>query len=110
MHAQVREIWLSSEDTGAYGRDIGTDIAQLLNRLTLSITEVRARVLAIKAAAMMPPVASCIKQNSSLGTSIFQLVNILYCSTWVSGWLGGNDKSDVNRRTLTGKGQCCAWA
>ena len=30
---QVREIWLSSEDTGAYGRDIGTDIAELLRRM-----------------------------------------------------------------------------
>eukprot|EP00878_Enallax_costatus_P043482 GHUV01051477.1.p1 GENE.GHUV01051477.1~~GHUV01051477.1.p1 ORF type:complete len:377 (+),score=85.49 GHUV01051477.1:1219-2349(+) len=28
----VREIWLSSEDTGAYGRDIGTNIADLLKR------------------------------------------------------------------------------
>ncbi|EAR99465.2 MiaB-like tRNA modifying enzyme, archaeal-type family protein (macronuclear) [Tetrahymena thermophila SB210] len=26
----VKEIWLTSEDTGAYGRDIGTDISQLL--------------------------------------------------------------------------------
>jgi threonylcarbamoyladenosine tRNA methylthiotransferase CDKAL1 len=30
---QVREIWLSSEDTGAYGRDLGTSIAELLRRL-----------------------------------------------------------------------------
>ena len=30
---QVREIWLSSEDTGAYGRDIETDIAVLLRRM-----------------------------------------------------------------------------
>ena len=26
----VKEIWLTSEDTGAYGRDIGTNIAELL--------------------------------------------------------------------------------
>lgn len=26
----VKEIWLTSEDTGAYGRDIGTDIAALM--------------------------------------------------------------------------------
>jgi len=26
----VTEIWLTSEDTGAYGRDINTDIVQLL--------------------------------------------------------------------------------
>eukprot|EP00271_Cylindrocystis_brebissonii_P022639 TRINITY_DN8790_c0_g1_i1.p1 TRINITY_DN8790_c0_g1~~TRINITY_DN8790_c0_g1_i1.p1 ORF type:complete len:899 (+),score=109.62 TRINITY_DN8790_c0_g1_i1:300-2996(+) len=26
----VREVWLSSEDTGAYGRDIGTDLPTLL--------------------------------------------------------------------------------
>lgn len=30
---QVREIWLSSEDTGAYGRDIGTDLPELLRGL-----------------------------------------------------------------------------
>lgn len=29
----VSEIWLSSEDTGAYGIDIGTDIGKLLNAL-----------------------------------------------------------------------------
>jgi threonylcarbamoyladenosine tRNA methylthiotransferase CDKAL1 len=27
---QVREVWLSSEDTGAYGRDIGTNLPALL--------------------------------------------------------------------------------
>lgn len=27
----VREIWLSSEDTGAYGRDLGSNIADLLD-------------------------------------------------------------------------------
>jgi len=30
---QVREIWLSSEDTGAYGRDIGTSLPALLRAL-----------------------------------------------------------------------------
>ncbi|EFN58477.1 hypothetical protein CHLNCDRAFT_19538, partial [Chlorella variabilis] len=30
---QVREIWLSSEDTGAYGRDIGTSLPALLREL-----------------------------------------------------------------------------
>lgn len=29
----MREIWLSSEDTGAYGRDIGTNLPELLNAL-----------------------------------------------------------------------------
>ena len=29
----VTEVWLSSEDTGAYGRDIGTDLAALLATL-----------------------------------------------------------------------------
>lgn len=29
----VREIWLSSEDTGAYGRDIGTNLPELLDRV-----------------------------------------------------------------------------
>ena len=31
---QVREIWLSSEDTGAWGLDLGTSIPALLDRLT----------------------------------------------------------------------------
>lgn len=26
----VREIWLTSEDTGAYGRDLGSNISELL--------------------------------------------------------------------------------
>lgn len=30
---QVREIWLSSEDTGAYGRDIGSSLPELLRAL-----------------------------------------------------------------------------
>ena len=30
---QVREIWLSSEDTGAYGRDIGASLPALLRSL-----------------------------------------------------------------------------
>ncbi|KAK9810648.1 hypothetical protein WJX73_007467 [Symbiochloris irregularis] len=30
---QVREIWLSSEDTGAYGLDIGSNVAQLFDSL-----------------------------------------------------------------------------
>lgn len=29
----MREIWLSSEDTGAYGRDIGSSLPQLLHTL-----------------------------------------------------------------------------
>jgi threonylcarbamoyladenosine tRNA methylthiotransferase CDKAL1 len=33
----VSEVWLSSEDTGAYGRDIGSSIAQLLAALTAAI-------------------------------------------------------------------------
>lgn len=31
--SMVREIWLSSEDTGAYGRDLGIDITLLLQRI-----------------------------------------------------------------------------
>ena len=31
---QVRELWLSSEDTGAYGRDLGTPLPLLLTELT----------------------------------------------------------------------------
>ena len=33
MCLQVREIWLSSEDTGAYGRDIGASLPALLRSL-----------------------------------------------------------------------------
>jgi threonylcarbamoyladenosine tRNA methylthiotransferase CDKAL1 len=35
----VKEIWLTSEDTGAYGRDIGTNIAHLLNLLVDNMPE-----------------------------------------------------------------------
>uniref|UniRef100_A0A8C5EZU5 tRNA-t(6)A37 methylthiotransferase n=1 Tax=Gouania willdenowi TaxID=441366 RepID=A0A8C5EZU5_GOUWI len=35
----VCEIWLTSEDTGAYGRDIGTDLPTLLWRLVEEIPE-----------------------------------------------------------------------
>ena len=33
LPGQVREIWLSSEDTGAYGRDIGTSLPALLRSM-----------------------------------------------------------------------------
>lgn len=36
-----KEIWLASEDTGAYGRDLGTDLGTLLERLT-QVLEARA--------------------------------------------------------------------
>ena len=38
--AQVHELWLSSEDTGAYGRDLGTPLPQLLAALTGVLGEV----------------------------------------------------------------------
>jgi threonylcarbamoyladenosine tRNA methylthiotransferase CDKAL1 len=34
---QVREIWLSSEDTGAYGRDIGTNLPTLLRHMVAQL-------------------------------------------------------------------------
>ncbi|KAK9839714.1 hypothetical protein WJX81_008306 [Elliptochloris bilobata] len=37
---QVRELWLSSEDTGAYGRDLGTPLPQLLAALARVLGEV----------------------------------------------------------------------
>ncbi|KAK2352171.1 CDK5RAP1 protein [Trifolium repens] len=33
----VKEIWLSSEDTGAYGRDIGVNLPTLLNALVAEL-------------------------------------------------------------------------
>ncbi|XP_008807670.1 threonylcarbamoyladenosine tRNA methylthiotransferase-like [Phoenix dactylifera] len=33
----VKEIWLSSEDTGAYGRDIGTNLPVLLNSIVAEL-------------------------------------------------------------------------
>ena len=39
MAVQVREIWLSSEDTGAYGRDIGSSLPELLRLLTTAMRE-----------------------------------------------------------------------
>lgn len=35
----VCEIWLTSEDTGAYGRDVGTDLPTLLWRLVEEVPE-----------------------------------------------------------------------
>ncbi len=35
--SKVREIWLSSEDTGAYGRDIGTNIGALVTRMAQAL-------------------------------------------------------------------------
>ncbi|XP_032809007.1 threonylcarbamoyladenosine tRNA methylthiotransferase isoform X2 [Petromyzon marinus] len=35
----VRELWLTSEDTGAYGRDLGTDLPTLLWRLVDTVPD-----------------------------------------------------------------------
>mmetsp|Transcript_11716 Transcript_11716/g.11771 ORF Transcript_11716/g.11771 Transcript_11716/m.11771 type:complete len:525 (+) Transcript_11716:136-1710(+) len=35
----VREVWLSSEDTGAYGRDLGCDISKLLRAIISVLPE-----------------------------------------------------------------------
>lgn len=35
----VKELWITSEDTGAYGRDIGTNLPDLLDRLVNVIPE-----------------------------------------------------------------------
>ncbi|KAL6650593.1 hypothetical protein ACP70R_009518 [Stipagrostis hirtigluma subsp. patula] len=43
----VREIWLSSEDTGAYGRDIGTNLPNLLNAIVAELPEDRSTMLRI---------------------------------------------------------------
>lgn len=37
--ARVSEIWLTSEDTGAYGRDIGTNIGDLLTKIVAELPE-----------------------------------------------------------------------
>ena len=36
---RVREVWLSSEDTGAYGRDLGSSLPQLLRALVAVLPE-----------------------------------------------------------------------
>ncbi|KAL3685614.1 hypothetical protein R1sor_003636 [Riccia sorocarpa] len=43
----VKEIWLSSEDTGAYGRDIGTDLPTLLRALAAELPKDRSTMLRI---------------------------------------------------------------
>ncbi|XP_052153203.1 uncharacterized protein LOC127771351 [Oryza glaberrima] len=43
----VREIWLSSEDTGAYGRDIGTNLPNLLNGIVAELPADRSTMLRI---------------------------------------------------------------
>merc|ERR1719336_783134 len=37
----VKEIWLTSEDTGAYGLDIGTNIAELLTQIAETVESAR---------------------------------------------------------------------
>ncbi|XP_020679632.1 threonylcarbamoyladenosine tRNA methylthiotransferase isoform X1 [Dendrobium catenatum] len=43
----VKEIWLSSEDTGAYGRDIGVNLPILLNALIAELPPDRSTMLRI---------------------------------------------------------------
>ncbi|CAN6241723.1 unnamed protein product [Urochloa humidicola] len=43
----VREIWLSSEDTGAYGKDIGTNLPNLLNAIVAELPADRSTMLRI---------------------------------------------------------------
>ncbi|XP_020573710.1 threonylcarbamoyladenosine tRNA methylthiotransferase [Phalaenopsis equestris] len=43
----VKEIWLSSEDTGAYGRDIGVNLPILLNALIAELPTDRSTMLRI---------------------------------------------------------------
>ena len=41
----VTEIWLTSEDTGAYGRDIGSNVAELLVLLVKNLpSHIRMRI------------------------------------------------------------------
>ena len=37
LHEGVKEIWLTSEDTGAYGRDIGVSIVDLLEGILVAM-------------------------------------------------------------------------
>ncbi|KAG9444073.1 hypothetical protein H6P81_015413 [Aristolochia fimbriata] len=43
----VKEIWLSSEDTGAYGRDIGVNLPILLNAIVAELPQDRSTMLRI---------------------------------------------------------------
>ncbi|MFH1402791.1 MAG: tRNA (N(6)-L-threonylcarbamoyladenosine(37)-C(2))-methylthiotransferase [Candidatus Altiarchaeota archaeon] len=40
----VREIWLTSQDTGAYGRDVGCDLVELLNAVCMVEGDFKVRV------------------------------------------------------------------
>ena len=42
----VREIWLSSEDTGAYGRDLGASLPQLLRAMVAVLPKGEGRLQA----------------------------------------------------------------
>ena len=35
----VREVWLTSEDTGAYGRDIGSSMPEMCNQLLAELPD-----------------------------------------------------------------------
>ncbi|MCD6385296.1 tRNA (N(6)-L-threonylcarbamoyladenosine(37)-C(2))-methylthiotransferase [Candidatus Sumerlaeota bacterium] len=44
QHAEVKEIWLTSQDTGAYGLDIGSNIVELLREILSIEGEFRLRL------------------------------------------------------------------
>jgi threonylcarbamoyladenosine tRNA methylthiotransferase CDKAL1 len=39
MQEGVKEIWMTSEDTGAYGRDIGTSLPAMLDLVIAALPE-----------------------------------------------------------------------
>ncbi|GAB2217533.1 hypothetical protein Droror1_Dr00000730 [Drosera rotundifolia] len=47
IHEGVKEIWLSSEDTGAYGRDIGVNLPILLNAIVAELPSTGSTMLRI---------------------------------------------------------------
>mmetsp|Transcript_12150 Transcript_12150/g.15747 ORF Transcript_12150/g.15747 Transcript_12150/m.15747 type:complete len:487 (+) Transcript_12150:61-1521(+) len=55
QEGEVREIWLASEDTGAYGRDLGTNIAELLKRLCKTVEQYGSEETMLRLGMTNPP-------------------------------------------------------
>ncbi len=81
----MREVWLSSEDTGAYGRDLGTDLCatasksmmQMRRGLLMSVygmCQVIFSILGIQQHSVLPLGGPCLCCHRVIGRGIPMLV------------------------------------
>lgn len=101
---QVREVWLSSEDTGAWGRDLGSNLPALLRRMLAVLPEDSSTMLRI--GMTNPPfilehleeIATCLQHPA-----VFSYLHIPVGAGWAPGqamtasgalhsWVGGSER------------------